>query len=57
VPVLNISTGYHADYHKTSDVVSKINFDKLKRVADFCFLVGYEVANRNNLPTRAACEN
>ncbi len=45
VPVLNYSTGYHADYHKESDEISKINFDKMKRVADLCFLVGFEVAN------------
>ena len=45
VPILNVATGYHADYHKETDEVSKINFDKMKRVADFCFLVGYEVAN------------
>ena len=45
IPVLNVATGYHADYHKPSDEVSKINFDKMKRVADFCFLVGMEVAN------------
>jgi Zn-dependent M28 family amino/carboxypeptidase len=46
VPILNVATGYHADYHKVTDEVSKINFDKMKRVADFCFLVGYDVANR-----------
>ncbi|QGY43646.1 M28 family peptidase [Maribellus comscasis] len=45
VPILNVATGYHADYHKPTDEVSKINFDKMKRVADFVFLVGYEVAN------------
>ncbi|MBT6999352.1 MAG: M20/M25/M40 family metallo-hydrolase [Prolixibacteraceae bacterium] len=45
VPILNYATGYHADYHKVSDEVSKINFDKIKRVADLCFLVGLEIAN------------
>jgi len=43
---LNVSTGYHADYHKVTDEVSRINFNKLKRVTDFCFLLGYEIANR-----------
>jgi Zn-dependent M28 family amino/carboxypeptidase len=46
VPILNFSTGYHADYHKVTDEISRINFDKMKRVADLCFLVGYEIANR-----------
>lgn len=45
VPVLNLSTGYHADYHKVTDEVSRIRFDKVKRVADLCFLVGFEMAN------------
>jgi hypothetical protein len=46
VPILNYSTGYHADYHKVTDEISKINFDKMKKVAELCFLVGYEIANR-----------
>jgi Zn-dependent M28 family amino/carboxypeptidase len=45
IPVLNLSTGYHADYHKVTDEVSRIRFDKVKRVADLCFLVGFELAN------------
>lgn len=45
VPILNFSTGYHADFHKVSDEVEKINFLKIKRVADLCFLVAYDVAN------------
>jgi Zn-dependent M28 family amino/carboxypeptidase len=49
VPVLNLATGYHADYHKVTDDISKINFDKMKRVADLCFLVGLEVANSKKI--------
>ncbi|WP_346856482.1 M20/M25/M40 family metallo-hydrolase [uncultured Draconibacterium sp.] len=49
VPILNYATGYHADYHKVGDEVSKINFEKIKRVADLCFLVGLEVANKNHI--------
>ena len=45
VPVLNYATGYHADYHKVTDEISRINFDKMKRVADLCFIVGFEIAN------------
>jgi len=51
VPVLNYATGYHADYHKVTDEISRINFDKMKRVADLCFLVGLEIANRDNIKT------
>ena len=46
VPILNLATGYHADYHKVGDEVDKINFQKLKRVADLCFLVAEEIANQ-----------
>ena len=46
VPVLSISTGYHADFHKPTDETSKISFSKLKRVADYVFWVGYAVANQ-----------
>lgn len=49
VPVINYATGYHADYHKPTDEISRINFDKMKRVADLCFLVGLEIANREKI--------
>ena len=49
IPIINYATGYHADYHKVGDEVSKINFDKMKRVADLCFLVGYEIANLDKI--------
>jgi Zn-dependent M28 family amino/carboxypeptidase len=54
IPVLNYATGYHADYHKVSDEVDKINFAKMKRVAELCFLVGFEVANRTDIEKKAA---
>ncbi|TNF40845.1 MAG: M20/M25/M40 family metallo-hydrolase [Bacteroidetes bacterium] len=49
VPIINYSTGYHADYHKPTDEISRINFDKMKRVADLCFLVGLKIANGEGL--------
>lgn len=49
VPILNYATGYHADYHKVGDEVEKINFEKIKRVADLCFLVGFDLANREDV--------
>lgn len=49
IPILNYATGYHADYHKVSDEVDKINFAKMKRVAELCFLVSFEVANRDDI--------
>jgi len=49
VPILNYATGYHADYHKVTDEISRINFNKMKRVADLCFLVGLEIANHDKI--------
>ncbi|QIA09627.1 M28 family metallopeptidase [Draconibacterium halophilum] len=49
VPVLNYATGYHADYHKVGDEIERINFTKIKRVADLCFLVGLELANKEDI--------
>ena len=49
VPVINYATGYHADYHKVTDEISRINFDKMKRIADLSFLVGFEIANREKI--------
>ncbi len=49
VPILNYATGYHADYHKVGDEVSKINFEKIKLVAELSFLVGYKVANLDKI--------
>jgi hypothetical protein len=46
VHILNYATGYHADYHKVGDEVERISFEKIKRVADLCFLVGFDLANK-----------
>jgi Zn-dependent M28 family amino/carboxypeptidase len=40
VPVLNLSTGYSADYHKTTDEAWRLRPDKMKRVAQLCILNG-----------------
>jgi hypothetical protein len=41
IPVLFYSTGVHVDYHKVTDNYDRINFTKLRKVSDLCFLVGY----------------
>jgi hypothetical protein len=46
IPVLGISTGLHEDYHQPSDEVDKIDFHKIKRIADLTFLITLEIANR-----------
>jgi hypothetical protein len=50
VPILNFSTGYTADYHRPTDDAQRINFEKLKKVAELCYLVGIAIANKKNIP-------
>lgn len=49
VPVLNISTGYSADYHKPTDTADRIRTDKMKRVAQLCYLLGMELGNLDQI--------
>ena len=47
IPILGITTGLHEDYHRASDDIDKIDFNKMKRVAQYSFLIGKEVADKN----------
>lgn len=46
IPVIGITTGLHEDYHQPGDDFDKIDYLKMKRVADLTFLVTLEIANR-----------
>jgi hypothetical protein len=50
IPIVFYTTGLHADYHKVSDEVSKIDFDKLSRVSDLIMRSALAVANRATRP-------
>jgi hypothetical protein len=45
IDVLCFSTGTHKDYHQPGDSADKIDYEKLKKVTDFTFMVGYNIAN------------
>lgn len=45
IPVLGITTGLHEDYHQPTDDTDKIDYLKMKRIADFTFLVANKIAN------------
>lgn len=47
IPILNFSTGYSADYHKITDTADRIRPDKMKKVAQLCYIVGMEISNRD----------
>jgi hypothetical protein len=45
IPVAKIGSGLHDDYHKPSDTVEKIEFEKVARVAAFAAEITLRVAN------------
>jgi Zn-dependent M28 family amino/carboxypeptidase len=51
VPAIFFFSGVHADYHRPSDEVQKIDFDKLTRIARMAFFVAWDVANAPQRPT------
>ena len=46
VPIIFYFDGIHEDYHKTSDEVSKIEFDMLAARTKLVFHTAWELANR-----------
>jgi hypothetical protein len=50
IPVVFYTSGLHADYHKATDDVDKIEFDKLADRARLVFYTAWEVANREQRP-------
>lgn len=50
VPVVFLTTGLHADYHRVDDEVGKISFEKLARVATLLRDAALAVGNRATRP-------
>ncbi len=46
IPSVFFFNGTHADYHRPSDTVDKINFDKMSKIAKLTFYTAWEIANR-----------
>lgn len=47
IPVIFYFNGVHADYHKPTDDIEKINFEKMEKITRLVFFTAWEVANRN----------
>ena len=47
IPVIFYFNGVHEDYHKTTDTIDKIDFEKVKKIARLVFLTAWELANRD----------
>jgi hypothetical protein len=46
IPVIFYFNGVHADYHRPSDTIDKIQFDLLAKRTQLIFLTAWELANR-----------
>lgn len=46
IPIIFYFNGVHPDYHKPTDTIEKINFDKIEKIAKLVFHTGWEIANR-----------
>ncbi len=46
IPIIFYFNGTHEDYHKPSDTIEKIHFQKMKKIADLVFYTAWEVANQ-----------
>jgi len=45
IPIIFYFTGVHRDYHRTTDVVEKIDFEKMERIDRMIFATGWRAAN------------
>jgi hypothetical protein len=52
VPVIFYFNGTHADYHRPTDTVDKINFDLMAKRVKLVFYTAWEMANRNAMILR-----
>lgn len=50
VPIIFYFDGAHEDYHRPSDSIEKIDYEKMEKVARTIFLTGMELANRPARP-------
>ncbi len=46
VPVIFYFNGEHPDYHKPTDTIDKLDFDKMEKIGRLIFYTAWELANR-----------
>ena len=47
IPVIFYFNGTHADYHKPTDTVDKIDFNKMEKITRLVFFTAWQLANQN----------
>ena len=50
IPAMWWFTGFHPDYHQTTDTVEKINFTKMEKILKLAYLSGWAFADGANAP-------
>jgi Zn-dependent M28 family amino/carboxypeptidase len=50
VPAILLTTGFHPDYHRTTDDVSRINFEKLEKIVRLTHQVSWDLARQDSRP-------
>ncbi len=50
IPIIFYFSGTHEDYHKPTDTIEKIDFDKIQKIAKLVYLTGWNVANADVRP-------
>ncbi len=50
IPAIWWFTGFHPDYHQTTDTVDKINFEKMAKILKLGYLSGFEFADEPSTP-------
>jgi hypothetical protein len=50
IPVIFYFTGTHKDYHRPTDTVEKIEFEKMQKITRLVFHTAWEIANRDERP-------
>ncbi|MFN8007913.1 MAG: M20/M25/M40 family metallo-hydrolase [Terriglobia bacterium] len=50
IPSLFFFTGFHPDYHRSTDTADKINYKKMERVLQLVYLTSWEIADAPSRP-------
>jgi len=52
IPIIFFTTNLHPDYHRPSDQVEKIQFEKMARIGQLMYETGRRIANLDHAPVR-----
>ena len=50
IPAFWFFTGFHPDYHHTTDTPDKINYSKMLKILQLSYLSGWDFANQLGYP-------